>query len=222
MRKTASSKSKGFGIQVPKKHYFEKYDDVMRFISYFYQVDLVKKLKSDKVLEVGIGNKTTANYLKQNGIKIDTCDFDKELEPDYVADIRDLPFENDSYDVVLAFEVLEHIPWRDVDKALKELHRVSKKYVIISIPYSSAGFELLLKFPLINKIFKRPFLELFFRIPYFFRSIKFSGEHHWEMGRKGYPKRKIRNTLEKYFVILKEIRPILNHYHYFFVLEKKQ
>ena len=159
---------KKFNIQVPKEHYFEKYDDVTRFISYFYQIDIVRELKPSNVLEIGIGNKTTANYLKQNGINIDTCDIDKELDPDYVADIRDLPFEDKSYDAVLACEILEHIPWKDVDKALNELHRISKKYVVISIPYSSAGFELLLKFPLIGRIIKRPFLNLFFRIPYFF------------------------------------------------------
>lgn len=210
-----------FNIQVSKEHYSGKYDDVQRFISYFYQVDLVRKLKPNNVLEIGIGNKTVYNYLKQNGIKIDTCDFDKSLEPDYVADIRDLPFEDQSYDVVMACEVLEHIPWKDVNKALYQLHRVSRKYVIISIPYSSTSFELLFKFPLIDRILKRPFLNLFFRLPLFFIGIKFSGEHYWEMGRKNYGARKIRMALRKYFDILKEVRPILSHYHHFFILEKK-
>ena len=211
-----------FKIQVPKEHYnFEKYDDITRFISYFYQIDSVRKLKPNNVLEIGIGNKTVANYLKQNGIKIDTCDFDKNLKPDFVADIRDLPFDNNSYDVVIACEVLEHIPWKDVDKALSQLHRISKKNVVISIPYSSEGFELLFVFPLIGKILKRSFLNLFFRIPYFFLEIKFSGEHYWEMGKKNYPIKKIRATFGKYFKIIKEVRPILTHHHHFFILEKK-
>ena len=84
--------SRKYNIQVPKELYFGGYDDLERFISYFYQIDIVRKLKSNKVLEVGIGNKTVANYLLRSGINIDTCDFDKELNPDYVADIRDLPF----------------------------------------------------------------------------------------------------------------------------------
>ena len=33
---------------------------------------------------------------------------------------------------------------------------------------------------------------------------------------------KIRKALKKYFVIEQEIRPILNYFHYFFVLEKKE
>lgn len=213
--------AKEFNIQVPDGHYTKKYDDIMRFISYFYQIDLIKKLKPNNILEIGIGNKIVANYLKQSGIKIDTCDFDENLKPDYIADIRDLPFKNKSYDVIMACEVLEHIPWKDVDKALNELHRISKKYVFISIPYSSAAFELLFKFPLINSLFKKPFLNLFFRIPHFFKKIEFSGEHYWEMGRKNYSIKKIRMTFKKYFKIQKEIRPILNHYHYFFILEPK-
>lgn len=213
--------TKTFNIQVPKEHYLGKYDNLKRFISYFYQIDLIRKLKPNNVLEIGIGNKTVANYLKQNGIKIDTCDFDKDLKPDYVADIRDLPFKDNSYDVVVACEILEHIPWNDVDRALNELNRVSKKVVIISIPYSSAGFELLFQFPFIENIFKRSFLDLFFRIPSFLTEIKFSGQHHWEMGRKNYSRKKIKSTFEKYFKILKEVRPILKYQHHFFILEKK-
>lgn len=107
-----------FKIQVPKEHYIGKYDDLMRFISYYYQIDLIRKLNPDSVLEIGIGNKTVSNYLQQNEIKIETCDFDKELKPDYIADIRDLPFKDNSYSAVIACEVLEHLPWKDVDKAL--------------------------------------------------------------------------------------------------------
>lgn len=215
------SAGKKFNIQVPKENYFGKYDNITRFISYFYQADLIRELKPDNVLEIGIGNKTVVNYLKQNGIKIDTCDFDESLKPDYVADIRNLPFKNGSYDVVMACEILEHIPWKDVDKALNELHRISKKFALISIPYSAASFELILKFPLIEKILKKPFIDLFFRMPYSFVDINFSGQHYWEMGKKNYPIKKVKRAFEKYFKILKEVRPTLNPYHHFFVLEKR-
>ena len=122
----------------------------------------------------------------------------------------------------MACEIIEHLPWKDVDKALHELQRVSNKYVIISIPYSSAGFELVLRFPLINKILNKQLMSLFFRIPYFFIPKKFDGQHYWEMGRKNYSKQKIRKKMKKYFKIVEEIRPILDHYHHFFVLEKKK
>lgn len=214
-----------FEIQVPKEHYYNNYDSVRRFISYYYQVMLVQELlkfKEENVLEIGIGNKTTYNYLKQQGINIDGCDFDKDLEPDYVGDIRNLPFNNNSYQVILVSEVLEHITWGDVSIALRELHRISNRYVIISIPYSSACFDLLFRFPLINRLLGKQYLSLFVRVPYFFLPFNFNGEHYWEMGRKNYSIGRVRETFNQYFNIIKEVRPVLNDYHYFFVLEKIQ
>ena len=53
---------------------------------------------------------------------------------DVKADICDLPFENDSYDVILCNHVLEHIP--DDTKAIQELYRVLKPggYGVFQIP----------------------------------------------------------------------------------------
>lgn len=210
-----------YNIQVNKEHYHRNYDSITRFVSYFYQIDLIKKLNPHHILEIWVWNKTVSNYLKENGMKIDTCDFDKNLNPDYVADIRNLPFKDQTYDVVVAYEIIEHIPREEVDKALSELHRVSNKYVIVSIPYASAWFEFIIKIPLLDRIIKNNFINIFFRIPYFFWKIKFNGEHYWEMWRKWYPISKIRTILKKYFNIINEVRPIMNHLHYFFILEKK-
>ncbi|MBN2087477.1 class I SAM-dependent methyltransferase [Candidatus Peregrinibacteria bacterium] len=204
-----------FKIQVPKGHYYENYDYLERFISYYYQIDFVRKLKPKNVLEIGIGNKTVSNYLKQTGIKTDTCDFDKNLEPDYVADIRQLPFKDESYDVVMACEILEHLPWEDLDKALKELNRVSKKHILISIPYPSIYCEIIIHFPIIKSIY------FFFQWPFPLKKIEFAGEHYWEMGRKNHPAKVVRKKIKRHFKILEEFRPKLDKYHCLFLLEKK-
>lgn len=211
---------KVFDIQVPKEHYSDDYDDLKRFISYFYQIDLIKKLKPGSVLEIGVGNKMVSNYLKHNGFNIETCDFDKELNPDYVGDVRDLPFADGSYDTLLACEVLEHMPWEDFEKILIELHRVSSKYVIISLPHASYSFEFVFRFPFIRTLFKKNFIDFLISLPSRMKDIKFSGEHYWEMGRRSYPTKRIRREFKKYFIIKEEIRPILNSYHHFFILEK--
>jgi ubiquinone/menaquinone biosynthesis C-methylase UbiE len=49
------------------------------------------------------------------------------------ASIFDLPFDDNSFDVVGCFEVLEHLI--DPRQALKELTRVAGKAVIISVPH---------------------------------------------------------------------------------------
>ncbi|MEX2659870.1 MAG: class I SAM-dependent methyltransferase [Acidimicrobiales bacterium] len=45
-----------------------------------------------------------------------------------------LPFEDDSFDLVSAFETLEHLPPESVPRALLELRRVTRSYVVATIP----------------------------------------------------------------------------------------
>jgi len=198
----------------------EVYDDLLRFVSYFYQIDLLRKLNVDSILEVGIGSKMVSNYLLSKGFKVITCDFNEKLKPDYVGDIRKLPFKNNSFECISACEILEHIPFEDFRKALFELHRVTNKYVIISLPYSSTYFECLIRFPFIESLINTHFLRIFLRIP--FISNKFlSKEHYWELGRKGHSIKKIKSILNKNFKIIKTGMFAVDTYHYFFVLKKR-
>lgn len=208
-----------YDIQVEKEHYYKGYDNVYRFINYFYQTNSVKKLKNVKtVLEIGVGNKTVSTYLKNQGYNITTCDFDKSLKPDIVSDIRDLKIKNNSYDAVMCCEVLEHIPLKDLDKALDELSRVSNKYVIVSIPYYCAYIEKCIRLSL-GYFYKTFNLKL--SIPYFFLKPKFSGEHYWGLGIKGISKKIFRKKAKKSGLkIIEEFSEFLNPQHYFFIMKK--
>jgi len=215
MKKTTSH------VQVQKEHYFNSgYDDIFRFLSYQHQIELVRELGPKTVLEIGVGNGTFANYLKQAGVKVTTCDIDKKLNPDVVGDVLNLPFGSKTFDVIVAFEVLEHLPFEKFEKALSELNRVSRKNSVISLPYPCIPFTLAIKFPLINKLIKNPIPSTSLRIPKFWQSNRFDGEHYWELGKKGSSLREIRSILKKQFKITKENHPLMNPYHEFFVLEK--
>jgi len=61
----------------------------------------------------------------------------------YVSNISDLPFDDNSFDVVISSEVLEHLDTKTFHKALKEMNRVSSKYIIISVPYREQLIQLL-------------------------------------------------------------------------------
>jgi predicted SAM-dependent methyltransferase len=62
-------------------------------------------------------------FQKLKNIEYTTTDLNSPIA-DIKADICNLPFENNSYDVILCNHVLEHIP--NDTKAMKELYRVLK------------------------------------------------------------------------------------------------
>ena len=72
--------------QKNKEHYFKpKYNTLERFISYFYQVDLISSLVKGKVkdgiLEVGVGSGMASNCLKMAGFSVVTCDLTLSSTP---------------------------------------------------------------------------------------------------------------------------------------------
>ncbi len=201
-----------------RAHYHNEYDSVHRFISYFYQCNEILKLKPKTVLEIGIGNRLVSNYLKEKGVNVTTCDYDEGLEPEVVADVRDLSyFKDNSFDVVVAYEILEHISWNDLDKALKELKRVSKSHVIISVPWTGWFFNVCLEIPFTN----RKLFNIGFTIPRFWANMRPRAEHCWEIGFKDYSLKKVREKFEEFFKIEKDFQVKMNRYHHFFVMNKK-
>lgn len=56
--------------------------------------------------------------------------------PCFCADSQRLPFHDDMFELVISLETIEHVP--DYRAAYNELFRVSKKYVIISVPVGLA------------------------------------------------------------------------------------
>ena len=75
-------------------------------------------------------------FKKQANLDYTTTDLASPLA-DVKADICDLPFENESFDVILCNHVLEHIP--DDKKAMQELFRILKPsgYAILQVPLDS-------------------------------------------------------------------------------------
>ncbi|MFZ2621024.1 MAG: methyltransferase domain-containing protein [Minisyncoccia bacterium] len=201
--------------QVDKKHYdFSKYSHVGRWGSYYYQLREVLNLKLNSILEVGAGDKVFGSFIKNNtGISYTSLDIAEDLKPDVVAPITKTGLSSNSYDVVCAFEVLEHIPFEEFTIALNELLRVSKNYVVISVPHFGPPVQFLLKIPFL------PYFRFSIKIP-FAKQHTFNGEHYWEVGKKGFPVSRIIQTIEKCGVLEKHFIPFENQYHHFFIIKK--
>ncbi len=201
--------------QVKKNHYVEElYDKKSRFISYWHQIDEVRKTMPVSVLEIGVGNGLVRDYLKRLGLDIITVDIDQRLHPDLVGSVLDMPVPDDAYDTVSCFQVLEHLPFDDFLSAARELARVSRKYVILSLPDVHRVFTMHGRVPGFGSY------QAMVPIPRLKKlEHQFDGEHYWEIGKAGYSVGRIKRELNRAGLILKHTyRVAENPYHRFFIL----
>jgi ubiquinone/menaquinone biosynthesis C-methylase UbiE len=201
--------------QVSKESYnFGKYVFFGRWASYYMQLQELLACNPKSILEVGAGDEVVHDYITHHtSIEYKTIDIADDLKPDIKGSIHDMPLPDNSFDVVCAFEVLEHLPFEKFEDSLKEMKRVSKKHVLVSMPHFGPALKLNFKIPFLREIF------LAFKIP-FQKAHTFNGQHYWEIGKKGYSPRKIRTIIQKHFTIKKEFVPYYNQYHHFYILEK--
>ncbi|MGM0503945.1 MAG: methyltransferase domain-containing protein [Bacteroidota bacterium] len=203
--------------QVNKTHYqFNKYLQKARWISIWHQIDEVIKSNPLNVLEIGPGPGLFKHVLNSNEISVETVDIDPELQPDHVASATQLPFEDNSYDCVCAFQMLEHLPYHDSLKAFNDFVRVSRKNIIISLPNAKKLWHYSFYIPKIG--------QFSFSIPK--PRIKnqnhiFDGEHYWEINKKGFSLNKIKKDfITNDTKLTNSYRVIENPYHHFFIFEK--
>lgn len=210
---------KSMKTQVEQNHYFnEFYDSKHRFISYWHQIHEIIRLKPKRILEIGVGNGFVSKYLKERRVNVLTLDIDKELNPDIVGDVLDIPFSGNSFEVVACYELLEHLEYENFYKALSEIFRVSKSYAILSLPDTNRVYRFNVQIPKIGEIKK------FIPLPQLRQLLhKFDGQHYWEIGKRGYPLNRITNDIKNVgFKIVKTYRIFENPYHRFFILKKEE
>jgi SAM-dependent methyltransferase len=110
---------------------------------------LVEELDRGSVLDVGSGGEGVAGWLagQWSVTALDTSFESNGTMPGprqaaprrVVGDGRELPFEDRAFDVVLALDVLEHIPTEDRDRTIAELIRVARRRVIVACPTGRAA-----------------------------------------------------------------------------------
>jgi SAM-dependent methyltransferase len=180
-------------------------------------------LKPGSILEIGIGNGFISKYLVERGFGITTMDVDRNLYPTLVGTVLSIPFSNSAFDVVACFQVLEHLPYEAFSENIAELCRVSRFYVLLSLPDVSTVWCLSVQIPHIEKNhFALKTVRILLPIPSVSkRAHRFDGQHYWEIGKIDYSLKRIINDIEKTGLVVEETYRVFEWpYHRIFKLKK--
>ena len=90
------------------------------------------------ILDVGCGNGIISNALAADfdvtGIDISETALKAVKCNKIQCSATEIPVSDNSYDLVLSSEMLEHLSDEDLIKAIGEMKRITKRYIIVSVP----------------------------------------------------------------------------------------
>jgi SAM-dependent methyltransferase len=208
-----------YNTQVPSEHYdFLRYVDKRRWASFYHQIQEIFVFNCQSVLEVGVGTGILGALLKHFGLLYHSVDIDAGRKPTYVGSVLKLPLADSSYDIVVCFQVLEHIRYQDFVPALRELSRVGRGPIIISLPDAGHAWSYKLYIPILGSV---KFLVELPRIK--LPKHIWDGQHYWEINTKDYPLKRIIDDIEKTGLrTTKTYRVHEKPRHRFFVLDDRK
>ena len=203
------------------------------FSSYYIQLREILELPKSKVesiLEIGPGRGVFESLLINFSYRLTTIDVNPNNSPDIVCDILNNSIKDNSFDMAVCFQVLEHLPYKYFGQAMKTLSSIARNYVFISIPYQSNSLAVR-----VSSRFASRFLSRFSGAFNFFWPIRLPvkdideqkmlkrkdkhNPHYWEAGRKSFPVARILKDLESNgLTVLKRFHNPEFPYHYFILL----
>lgn len=190
------------------RQYYLDHMDFKDWVRYFYVVKRIIQLKPYNTLEIGIGNNIIKDCLVDCTKEFWTMDINENLEPNLHCDVREYldRFKN-FFDCIIALEILEHIPFKDAEKALSNLYSylAENGRVFITVPHRQPFiiFSTILN---INPIV--------LTIPKFRGKNWIDQYHHWEIGCKGMKRDKLEIAFKKVGFKIVEHKVIPYHDYY--------
>ncbi len=113
-----------------------------KYMVTFSLMNAISHFRFDSLIDIGGAEGYKSALVKHIfGVDVKTSDLSEEAcnrarelynIPAIAGDIQELPFEDEEFDITLSSETVEHVT--DLRKAARELLRISKKAVIISVP----------------------------------------------------------------------------------------
>jgi hypothetical protein len=201
-----------------------------KFLSYFLQVSEILKLpksQANSVLEIGPGRGIFRSMITNYGYHVTTLDINPVSAPDSVGDVLNLPFQEGAFDMVVCFQVLEHLQYRYFKHAVEEMAFVAKNYVYLSLPYQCNAISLELRLRVVQKYLHRLSGAFTFFLPVravlkdvdeqaLLQREDKHNPHYWEIGRRSFPERRILSDIEAvHLKVMKKFHSRRKPYHFF-------
>jgi SAM-dependent methyltransferase len=114
--------------------------DLLNWFRYFFIIKKLVELAPLHILEVGPGEGTIQRVYKPFAEEYVTIDVNERLHPTFKADVREIVEEaKGRFDAVVAADILEHIPFEDLPRAMENIYAYLKEsgYALITIPHRS-------------------------------------------------------------------------------------
>ena len=184
-----------------------------RFASTQIQLTSVTDLGDSiqSILEIGPGSGYFSSIAKNLGYDVKTADIKSRTNPDYLGDFLEVDIP-ESFDLVAAFEMLQHLPYEDLPAALEKIAALSSRYVFISVPARVHRFGLSVDIPRLlaprrlglDWLRGSHTLSMTWEWP---RNADPSesiwkgredywNPHYWEVGRKSYPRSRLLSEIK--------------------------
>ncbi len=206
-----------------EKDYYLKQLDFLNWYRFFFIIKEIIALRPKSILEIGEGSGIIKKIIEPLVEKYETMDVNEKLSPTYLNDVRNLKLElKEKYDCIIAADILEHIPFDNLEKALANLYAYLKKdgKALITIPHRASNF-LLMTPTQIPRAFRVPtgFLSpgAFYR-RFIKRKIWIDPDHQWEIGDGKHKIKDVENIMKKVGFTLQKREKLI--YVDFWVLKK--
>ena len=210
--------------QDPAYYLDEEYITPARLLSLFEQMNLLTSIEDvSSLLEIGVGSGAFQFLARRLGKEVRTLDHNERLEPDFVGSLLDpLPLEDDQFDLVVAFEVFEHLPLSHLSGVLVELSRVARKYILFSVPDRNWYFRISIgtNYFRLNKLLScRRLLKVWNTVDELHPGKDL---HYWHIGDRGVSRKSIVTICQDSGLIVEEaFRSVHNPSHHFFLLRSE-
>jgi hypothetical protein len=204
-------------------HYHSGYlgERAERLFSYQQQLMYALQERASSVLLVGKGDGLVEQILERYGVKVTTLDVEPSLEPDVVGSVDSIPCPDGDFDLSLCCQVLEHLPFERFGVALRELDRVTRRCLVLSLPdvRRFVSFRARVASRSVDAQFSVPRLRP--------RSIPIerytSLGHYWEIGFAGTSFTTVRTAIEASGWSIKQTRRVCDmKWHCFFQCHKRE